>query len=70
MRYRDHWTIEKLFWDDLSYTGTHDDFDGAPIHSQSDDCPDHRCFTGRTIADVQAQIDQCEAEQDDRLKVV
>ena len=62
MRYREHWTIGRLFWDDLTYSGVHDDFDGAPIHSQSDDCPDPRCFVGRTVADVQQQIDDYEME--------
>lgn len=46
----------------LGYSGIHDDFDGAPVNSESGDCPDRRCFTGRTIEDVKDQIDEYEEE--------
>lgn len=36
----------------------HDDYDGAPIHSESDDCPDHRCGFGASVEDCKQQIDE------------
>lgn len=41
---------------DLDHVGVHDDFDGAPLHSESDDCADRRCFRGPSEMDVIAQI--------------
>jgi hypothetical protein len=41
----------------------HDDFDGAPIHSESDDCPDRRCGHGASDAECKLLIDEME---DDR----
>ena len=61
VRYRDHWTIDVLYMGPFSYQGTHDDFDGAPTYSDGP-VSDKRCFVGRTIEDVQEQIDEYEAE--------
>lgn len=56
------WTIQREHYGDLAYVGTHKDYDGAPINSQSDDCPDQRCFHGPSIQAVLDQIKEYEEE--------
>ena len=61
MRYRDKWTIERNYSfapEFAAFTAVHDDYDGAPINSESDDCPDHRSFYGFSVEDCQEQIDE------------
>src|SRR5690348_5774145 len=41
-----------------AFTAVHDDYDGAPIHSESNDCPDHRAFQGPSVEDVLEQVKQ------------
>jgi hypothetical protein len=62
-RYKRDWVIGKLFWDDLAWTGVHKDYDGAPIHSFDTHSPDPRSFVGRTVEDVQRQIDEYEENE-------
>ena len=49
---------------DIDYVGVHDDFDGAPMHSESNDCPDRRCVRGSSVKDVLEQIRELDSEVD------
>jgi len=57
------WTIFYENFIGPMYVGVHDDFDGAPMHSESNDCPDRRCFTGQTVEEVLDQITTYEVEE-------
>ena len=68
MRYRDKWTIEHNYSfapEFAAFTAVHDDYDGAPINSESNDCPDHRSFYGSSVEDCQQQIDEYIENEED-----
>lgn len=59
------WTIRydppPIPFRDMDWAFVHDDFDGAPIHSESDDCPDKRCGHAASVEDAVTQIKEMES---------
>lgn len=45
----------------MDYVGVHEDYDGAPLHSEGSPS-DHRCVRGASVADVVQQIEEMESE--------
>jgi hypothetical protein len=55
----------------LDWQWRHTDYDGAPIDSLSNNCPDKRCGCSESLEDAKAAIDQWyeEQESDERARM-